>query len=91
MLILRVVAHGRVEGDEGPQGRIQQKQPSSRSLNCPSMCLRVCKKQLINEQSKTILKLEIMVHRYEGNLGEPLRIVREDVEKQWVPDKLTTR
>lgn len=36
------------------------------------------------EQSKTIRELEIVVRGYEDNLGEPLRAVREDVEKEWV-------
>lgn len=42
------------------------------------------KDKLINEQSKTIRELEIVVRGYEENLGEPLRAVREDVEKEWV-------
>jgi centromeric protein E len=42
------------------------------------------KDQLIAEQSKTIRELEIVVRGYEENLGEPLRAVREDVEKEWV-------
>jgi len=45
------------------------------------------KDQLIAEQTKTIRELEIVVRGYEDNLGEPLRAVREDVEKEWV-DKL---
>lgn len=45
------------------------------------------KDQLIQEQSKTIKELEIVVRGYEENLGEPLRQVREDVEKEW-KDKL---
>lgn len=36
------------------------------------------------EQAKTIRELEIVVRGYEDNLGEPLRAVREDVEKEWV-------
>jgi len=42
------------------------------------------KDKLIMEQSKTIRELEIVVRGYEDNLGEPLRAVREDVEKEWV-------
>ncbi|KAG2066908.1 kinesin-domain-containing protein [Suillus decipiens] len=42
------------------------------------------KDKLIAEQSKTIRELEIVVRGYEDNLGEPLRAVREDVEKEWV-------
>ncbi|KAG2749244.1 kinesin-domain-containing protein [Suillus brevipes Sb2] len=38
----------------------------------------------IAEQAKTIRELEIVVRGYEENLGEPLRAVREDVEKEWV-------
>ncbi|KAG0708445.1 P-loop containing nucleoside triphosphate hydrolase protein [Suillus ampliporus] len=38
----------------------------------------------IIEQAKTVLELEIVVRGYEDNLGEPLRAVREDVEKEWV-------
>ncbi|KAG6895392.1 hypothetical protein C0992_001525 [Termitomyces sp. T32_za158] len=45
------------------------------------------KDQLLQEQSKTIRELEIVVRGYEENLGEPLRQVREDVEKEW-KDKL---
>ncbi|KAG5640776.1 hypothetical protein DXG03_007236 [Asterophora parasitica] len=41
------------------------------------------KDRLIQEQSKTIRELEIVVRGYEENLGEPLRAVREDVEKEW--------
>lgn len=36
------------------------------------------------DQSKTIRELEIVVAGYEENLGEPLRAVREDVEKEWI-------
>ena len=38
---------------------------------------------MISEQTKTIRELEIVVRGYEDNLGEPLRAVREDVEKEW--------
>jgi len=41
------------------------------------------KDKLIAEQTKTIRELEIVVRGYEENLGEPLRQVREDVEKEW--------
>ena len=41
------------------------------------------KDKLLNEQAKTIRELEIVVKGYEENLGEPLRAVREDVEKEW--------
>ncbi|KAG5652520.1 hypothetical protein H0H81_004751 [Sphagnurus paluster] len=41
------------------------------------------KDRLIAEQGKTIRELEIVVRGYEENLGEPLRAVREDVEKEW--------
>lgn len=36
------------------------------------------------DQAKTIRELEIVVKGYEDNLGEPLRAVREDVEKEWI-------
>ena len=42
------------------------------------------KDQLIKEQGKTIRELEIVVRGYEENLGEPLRKVKEDVEKEWI-------
>lgn len=42
------------------------------------------KNKLIAEQTKTIRELEIVVRGYEENLGEPLRAVKEDVEKEWV-------
>ncbi|OCH88478.1 kinesin-domain-containing protein [Obba rivulosa] len=42
------------------------------------------KDRLIAEQAKTIRELEIVVRGYEDNLGEPLRAVREDVEKEWM-------
>lgn len=45
------------------------------------------KDKLIMEQAKTIKELEIVVKGYEENLGEPLRAVKEDVEKEW-KDKL---
>lgn len=41
------------------------------------------KDKLIGEQAKTIRELEIVVKGYEENLGEPLRKVKEDVEKEW--------
>jgi len=41
------------------------------------------KDKLIAEQTKTIRELEIVVRGYEDNLGEPLRAVKEDVEKEW--------
>ncbi|KAI0667610.1 kinesin-domain-containing protein [Trametes maxima] len=46
------------------------------------------KDRLLSEQAKTIRELEIVVKGYEENLGEPLRAVREDVEKEWA-DKLS--
>lgn len=42
------------------------------------------KDKLISEQTKTIRELEIVVRGYEENLGEPLRAVKEDVEKEWI-------
>ncbi|PPQ69904.1 hypothetical protein CVT24_003238 [Panaeolus cyanescens] len=41
------------------------------------------KDRLITEQAKTIRELEIVVAGYEQNLGEPLRKVKEDVEKEF--------
>ncbi|KAF5317483.1 hypothetical protein D9619_013159 [Psilocybe cf. subviscida] len=41
------------------------------------------KDKLIADQVKTIRELEIVVRGYEENLGEPLRQVKEDVEKEW--------
>ncbi|KAF8988526.1 kinesin motor domain-containing protein [Cyathus striatus] len=41
------------------------------------------KDKLIAEQGKTIRELEIVVRGYEENLGEPLRKVKEDVEREW--------
>ena len=41
------------------------------------------KDNLLIEQAKTIRELEIVVKGYEENLGEPLRAVREDVEREW--------
>ena len=41
------------------------------------------KDKLIAEQAKTIRELEIVVRGYEETLGEPLRKVKEDVEKEW--------
>ncbi|KAI6139301.1 P-loop containing nucleoside triphosphate hydrolase protein [Pisolithus tinctorius] len=41
------------------------------------------KDKLIAEQQKTIRELEIVVRGYENNLGEPLRQVKEDVEREW--------
>lgn len=45
------------------------------------------KDKLLVGQAKTIRELEIVVKGYEDNLGEPLRKVKEDVEKEWA-DKL---
>ncbi|KAI0916998.1 hypothetical protein AcV5_007588 [Taiwanofungus camphoratus] len=42
------------------------------------------KDKLLTEQAKTIRELEIVVKGYEENLGEPLRAVREDVEREWI-------
>jgi centromeric protein E len=42
------------------------------------------KGKMIQDQAKTIRELEIVVRGYEDNLGEPLRAVREDVEKEWM-------
>lgn len=42
------------------------------------------KDKLITEQAKTIRELEIVVRGYEENLGEPLRAVKEDVEREWM-------
>ena len=42
------------------------------------------KDKLITEQAKTIRELELVVRGYEENLGEPLRQVKEDVEKEWI-------
>lgn len=41
------------------------------------------KDRLMVEQARTIKELEIVIRGYEDNLGEPLRAVREDVEKEW--------
>ncbi|KDQ51297.1 hypothetical protein JAAARDRAFT_41369 [Jaapia argillacea MUCL 33604] len=41
------------------------------------------KDRLIADQAKTIKELEFVISGYEENLGEPLRAVREDVEKEW--------
>lgn len=41
------------------------------------------KDKLIVDQQKSIRELEIVVRGYEDNLGEPLRQVREDVEREW--------
>ncbi|KAI9568450.1 P-loop containing nucleoside triphosphate hydrolase protein [Boletus coccyginus] len=41
------------------------------------------KDKLIADQQKSIRELEIVVRGYEDNLGEPLRQVREDVEREW--------
>lgn len=41
------------------------------------------KDKLLSEQAKTIRELEFVVKGYEDNLGEPLRKVKEDVEREW--------
>ncbi|KAF9222882.1 hypothetical protein BS17DRAFT_818206 [Gyrodon lividus] len=41
------------------------------------------KGELTADPQKTIWELEIVVCEYEDNLGEPLRQVREDVEREW--------
>ena len=41
------------------------------------------KDKLLAQQAKTIRELEIVVKGYEDNLGEPLRQVKEDVEREW--------
>ena len=38
---------------------------------------------MLAEQAKTIRELEIVVKGYEDTLGEPLRKVKEDVEREW--------
>lgn len=42
------------------------------------------KDKLIVDQTKAIRELESVVRGYEENLGEPLRAVKEDVERKWV-------
>lgn len=39
---------------------------------------------MLSDQAKTIRELEIVVKGYEDNLGEPLRKVKEDVEREWM-------
>ncbi|KAK0457604.1 P-loop containing nucleoside triphosphate hydrolase protein [Desarmillaria tabescens] len=41
------------------------------------------KDKVIADQAKAIKELEMVVKGYESNLGEPLRAVREDVEREW--------
>lgn len=41
------------------------------------------KERLLVEQARTIKELELVIAGYEDNLGEPLRQVKEDVEKEW--------
>ncbi|PSR70948.1 hypothetical protein PHLCEN_2v13170 [Hermanssonia centrifuga] len=41
------------------------------------------KDKRLADQAKTIRELEIVVKGYEDNLGEPLRKVKEDVEREW--------
>ncbi|GJJ13420.1 hypothetical protein Clacol_007674 [Clathrus columnatus] len=41
------------------------------------------KERLLVEQARTIKELEMVIRGYEDNLGEPLRQVKEDVEKEW--------
>ncbi|KAF9525897.1 P-loop containing nucleoside triphosphate hydrolase protein [Crepidotus variabilis] len=41
------------------------------------------KDKLIADQAKTIREFEIIVRGYEESLGEPLRKVKEDVEREW--------
>ncbi|KAG9308915.1 P-loop containing nucleoside triphosphate hydrolase protein [Chiua virens] len=41
------------------------------------------KDKMLADQQKKIRELEIVVRGYENNLGEPLRQVREDVEREW--------
>lgn len=38
---------------------------------------------MIADQQKNIRELEMVIRGYENNLGEPLRQVREDVEREW--------
>ncbi|KAF8527599.1 kinesin-domain-containing protein [Hysterangium stoloniferum] len=41
------------------------------------------KDRMLVDQARTIKELELVIRGYEDNLGEPLRAVREDVEKEW--------
>ena len=41
------------------------------------------KDRLMVEQVCTIKELEIVVHGYEDDLGEPLHAMREAVEREW--------
>ena len=41
------------------------------------------KDKMLSEQAKTIRELEFVIKGYEDNLGEPLRQVKEDVEREW--------
>ncbi len=56
----------------------------TRTSRNSSRCTRKEKDILIAEQMKTLCKLEIVVRGYEENLGEPLRALKEDVEKEWM-------
>lgn len=39
---------------------------------------------MLSDQARTIRELDIVVKGYEDNLGEPLRKVKEDVEREWM-------
>ncbi|THH28271.1 hypothetical protein EUX98_g5913 [Antrodiella citrinella] len=41
------------------------------------------KDKMLSDQAKTIRELEFVINGYEDNLGEPLRQVKEDVEREW--------
>lgn len=42
------------------------------------------KDKMLSDQARTIRELDIVVKGYEDNLGEPLRKVKEDVEREWM-------
>lgn len=49
------------------------------------------KDKLLVEQARNIKELEMVIRGYEDNLGEPLRAVREDVEREWNVKFITER
>ena len=56
-------------------------------LACPELPADVPESKrdkLIECQSKTIQEVEIIIKGYEENLGEPLRAIKEHIEKEWI-------
>lgn len=64
--------------------RLQQGCQDRRTVSSTVIGKRCRSKFPTIHSQKQIKELEFVTRRYEENLGEPLRAVKEDVEKEWL-------